>query len=235
MTSPLAYAPVAAAVFGIPQFLPQLRKLRASRDGAGLSWSWAALTSVSNAAWIAYFAMSRYWTALIPACSATLLAGALAVMLAMGGKANPRSCLVAGAWAAALALTWAIAGRAGLGTVLAAAFAVQVAPSLRAVYATARPTGVSAGTWVLILGELASVLAYGLYESDPRLIALGATGVTASALMLARIFQAGRQPGGRSPAGPQDEVTRRVVVPRARRGPPGSRTWPPAQARRRTR
>jgi len=82
MGNPLDYAPIAAAAFAIPQFLPQLRKLRATDDTAGVSWPWATLTSVNNAAWLAYFALSAYWAALVPACSATLLAGALATMLA---------------------------------------------------------------------------------------------------------------------------------------------------------
>jgi hypothetical protein len=79
MTIVLSYAPVAAAAFGVPQFLPQVLKLRATHDAAGISWSWAGLTSVNNAAWIGYFALFRYWTALIPACSVTLLAGALTI------------------------------------------------------------------------------------------------------------------------------------------------------------
>src|SRR5262245_2925424 len=86
------------------------------------------------------------------------------------------------------ALRPARSGRAGLRTLLAAAFVVQVAPSLWTAYRTACPSGISAGTWTLILGELLCFLVYGWHESDPRLIALGATGVTASALMLARIF-----------------------------------------------
>jgi uncharacterized protein with PQ loop repeat len=68
------YAPIAAAAFAIPQFLPQIVKLRATGDTAGVSWSWATLTSVNNAAWLAYFALSGYWTALVPSSSATLLA-----------------------------------------------------------------------------------------------------------------------------------------------------------------
>jgi uncharacterized protein with PQ loop repeat len=195
MTSVLGYAPAVAAAFGVPQFLPQMLKLRAIRDAAGVSWSWAALTTVSNAAWIAYFALSRYWTALIPSCSVTLLAGTLTVMLTARGAAQPRNWAVTGAWAAVLAAAGGTTGRTGLGTLLAAAFAVQVVPSLRAAYRTAHPTGISAGTWVLIFGELACFLVYGLHESDPRLIALGSTGVTASTLMLARIFWTGRPHG----------------------------------------
>jgi hypothetical protein len=190
LTNVLGYAPVAAAVFGIPQFLPQVLKLRATRDAAGVSWSWAALTTVNNAAWIAYFALSRDWSALVPSCSVTLLAGVLTALLTGGKRVRTRSVALLGAWAAALAVAGGVAGRAGLGTLLTAAFVVQVAPSLWTAYRTARPSGASAGTWALILGELACFLAYGLRQADPRLVVFAATGVTASALMLARILWA---------------------------------------------
>ncbi|HEX6470016.1 MAG TPA: hypothetical protein VF069_13040 [Streptosporangiaceae bacterium] len=178
--------PIAAAVFAVPQFLPQIRKLGATGDSAGVSWSWAMLTSVNNAAWVGYFVLARYWTALVPSTSATLLAGTLAIMLARRGRATTRPMILIGTWAAALAAAFAVAGRAGLGALLTAAFVLQVAPSLWTAYRTTRPTGVSAGTWTLILGELTCWLTFGLHKSDPRLIVLGATGATASVLMLAR-------------------------------------------------
>jgi hypothetical protein len=181
------YAPVAAAAFAIPQFLPQLGKLRRTDDTAGVSWPWAALTSVNNAAWFAYFALSAYWTALVPSSSATLLAGALAAMLAHRGQARARPAALVGAWAALLAVAVAVAGRAGLGTLLTAAFVLQVTPSIWTAYRTARPTGISQGTWLLILGELACWATFGLHRSDPRLVVLGFTGMVASLLMLARI------------------------------------------------
>jgi uncharacterized protein with PQ loop repeat len=193
MTSPLDYIPVAAACFAVPEFLPQLRRLAATSDTAGISWSWAALTSVNNAAWIAYFALARYWTALIPSSSATILAGTLAVMLSRRGQAGARPAIVISAWAALLAGGYGIAGRAGLGTLLTAAFILQVTPSIWAACRTARPTGISAGTWLLILGELTCWLTFGLYKSDSRLITLGTCGIVSSALILARIRQAGKQ------------------------------------------
>jgi uncharacterized protein with PQ loop repeat len=180
-------APIAAAAFAIPQFLPQILKLRATDDTAGVSWPWATLTSVNNAAWFAYFALSAYWAALVPACSATLLAGALATMLAQRGEAKTRPAVLIGVWAALLAVALAVAGRTGLGTLLTAAFVLQVTPSLWTAYRTARPTGISRGTWLLILGELSCWTTFGIHKSDPRLMILGLTGVTASLLMLARI------------------------------------------------
>jgi len=179
--------PIAAAAFAIPQFLPQLRKLRRTDDTAGVSWPWATLTSVNNAAWLAYFALSAYWTALMPSASATLLAGALATMLARRGQARARPAVLIGAWVALLAAAFAVAGRGGLGALLTAAFVLQVTPSVWTAYRTARPTGISQGTWLLILGELACWTTFGIHKSDPRLIILGLTGVAASLLMLARI------------------------------------------------
>jgi uncharacterized protein with PQ loop repeat len=187
MTSLLDYTPIAATCFAVPQFLPQIRKLSATGDTTGLSWPWAALTTVNNAAWIAYFTLARYWTALIPSSSATLLAGALAVMLARRGRAGPRPAILIATWAAMLTTAYGLAGRTGLGPLLTVAFLVQVTPSIWTAYRTALPTGISAGTWLLILGELSCWLAFGWQNHDPRLITLGASGITASTLMLARI------------------------------------------------
>jgi uncharacterized protein with PQ loop repeat len=194
-------APIAAAAFAIPQFLPQIVKLRRTDDTAGVSWSWATLTSVNNAAWLAYFALSAYWTALVPSSSATLLAGALATMLALRGQAKARPAVLIGAWAALLTAALTVAGRTGLGTLLTAAFVLQVTPSIWSAYRTERPTGISWGTWILILGELSCWTVFGVHKSDPRLMILGFTGVAASLLMLARIRRTtdmrGHAPAGR--------------------------------------
>jgi hypothetical protein len=195
----LDYLPIAAAAFAIPQFLPQLRKLRATDDTAGVSWSWATLTSVNNAAWFAYFAASAYWAALVPATSATLLAGTLAIMLARRGLARVRPAVLIGFWVALLVAGAIVAGRSGLGTLLTAAFVLQVTPSLWTAYRTAHLTGVAAGTWLLILGELSCWTIFGAHQSDPRLLTLGVTGVTASALMLARIRRTSRNKALRRP------------------------------------
>jgi uncharacterized protein with PQ loop repeat len=189
----LDYLPIAAAAFAVPQFLPQLLKLRATGHTAGVSWSWATLTSVNNAAWFAYFAASAYWAALVPAASATLLAGTLAIMLLRRGRATARPAVLIGSWVALLVAGFTVAGRAGLGTLLTGAFILQVTPSIWTAYRTAHLTGVSRGTWLLILGELSCWTIFGLHQSDPRLLTLGVTGVTASALMLARIRSGGRR------------------------------------------
>jgi uncharacterized protein with PQ loop repeat len=193
MFDALDYIPIAATAFAVPQFLPQIAKLRTTGDTAGVSWSWATLTSLNNAAWLAYFTLEHYWTALVPSSSATFLAGTLAVLLSLRGRATLRPAILISTWAAMLVTAYLVLGRAGLGALLTVAFAVQVAPSIWTAYRTDSPTGISCGTWLLILGELSCWLTFGLHESDPRLITLGLTGVTASTLMLARIRRTARR------------------------------------------
>jgi len=179
--------PLVAAVLAVPQFLPQLARLHRTGETAGVSWSWAALTSVNNAAWAGYFALSGFWTALVPAISATVLAGALAVMLARRRAGFPRRpAALALAWAALLIAAAGLSGRTGLGTALTVAFGLQVTPSVWTAYRADHTTGIATGTWLLIFAELACWGVFGLYQADPRLIVLGATGVAASLLVLAR-------------------------------------------------
>ena len=183
-----------------------------SASSVTVSWAWAALTSLNNAAWLSYFALEHDWTALIPSSSATVLAGTLAGLLIACRQPRLRSSVLIAAWAVTLLTAYLVAGLAGLGALLTAAFAVQVTPSVWTAYRTARPTGISPGTWLLILGELSCWLTFGLYKSDPRLITLGLTGVTASALMLARIHRTNR----RGPSQPGGEVI--TIVPAGRHG-----------------
>ena len=188
MHAAFSLLPLVAAVLAVPQFLPQLARLRRTGDTAGVSWSWAALTSINNAAWAGYFALSGFWTALVPAISATVLAGTLAVMLARRGAGVPRRpAALALGWTALLIAAAGLAGRAGLGTALTAAFLLQVTPSVWTAYRADRSAGIAPGTWLLILGELACWGVFGIYQSDPRLIVLGATGVAASLLVLAGV------------------------------------------------
>jgi uncharacterized protein with PQ loop repeat len=188
MQTVFALLPLVAAFLAVPQFLPQLARVRRAGTTAGVSWSWAALTSVNNAAWLGYFALSGFWTALVPAISATLLSGLLAVVLARrGGGVPKRPMMLASAWAVVLLTAAAVSGRTGLGSALAVAFALQVTPSVWMVYRSKDTAGVSRGTWLLIFGELLCWGVFGIHETDPRLIMLGATGVVASLLVLARV------------------------------------------------
>ena len=140
----------------------------------------------------------------MPASSATLLAGVLATLLARRGRVKARPAVLIGAWVTLLAAAFTMAGRAGLGTLLTAAFILQVTPSIWTAYRTARPTGISQGTWLLIFGELSCWTVFGVHKSDPRLMILGFTGVAASLLMLARIRRTAKIQRSTAPGAPLD-------------------------------
>jgi uncharacterized protein with PQ loop repeat len=177
--------PLVAAILAVPQFLPQLARLQHTGQTAGVSWSWAALTSINNAAWLGYFALSGFWTALVAAASAPVRWPCCSPAAGLEFRAAPRRSPWCGT---ALLITAAgLFGRLGLGTALTVAFLLQVTPSVWTAYRADDTTGISAGTWLLIFGELLCWCTFGIHQSDPRLIVLGATGVTASLLVLARV------------------------------------------------
>ena len=65
-------------------------------------------------------------------------------------------------------------------------------PSLWTAYTTPNLTGISSGTWWLVLGELTCWAIFGTYQRDVPLIVLGTSGILAAALMLQRAHTAAR-------------------------------------------
>ena len=160
---------------------------------AGVSWTWAVMTAVNNAAWVGYFVWSSYWTSIVPAAVVSLATVVLAVALARRGRPGTRrSALAVVGWVAVMAGSSLVFGRTGLGGVLAVAAFVQVAPSVWTAWRSADVSGISVATWWLVMGELACFGLFGLLQGDPRVTALGVVGVTASTLMLLRVAVAGR-------------------------------------------
>jgi uncharacterized protein with PQ loop repeat len=189
----IAMLPVLAAGFAVPQFIPQILKLRRTKDTAGLSTHWALLTSINNAAWFGYFAASRYWAALIPSTSAALLGGCLGIMLNQRHKLARRDRAMIGTWAIVLSAAASI-NRHLLGMLLTAGFLIQVIPAVLMAYRTREPTGIARGTWRLVLAELSCWAMFGAAKRDGPLIVLGATGVISALLMLNRVHTTANQP-----------------------------------------
>jgi uncharacterized protein with PQ loop repeat len=182
---PIAMFPVLAAGFAVPQFLPQILKLRRTNDTAGLATSWALLTAINNVAWFGYFAASRYWFALIPSSSAALLAGCLGIMLVRRGGMTHRTRATIGTWAVVLGVAASVDRRL-LGASLTGAFLIQVVPAVATAYGTRHPTGIAPGTWLLILGEVSCWAVFGAANHDAPLLILGTTGVISALLMVNR-------------------------------------------------
>jgi uncharacterized protein with PQ loop repeat len=189
----IAVLPVLAAGFAVPQFVPQILRLRRTKDTAGLSTHWALLTSINNAAWFGYFAALRYWAALIPSTSAALLGGCLAIMLNQRHKLAPRGWAMIGTWAVMLSAAASI-DRHLLGVLLIGGFLIQVIPAVSMAYRTRQPTGIARGTWRLFLAELSCWAMFGAAKRDGPLIVLGTTGVVSALLILHRVRSAANQP-----------------------------------------
>jgi PQ loop repeat len=72
---PTDLLPAMAVCFAVPQYIPQIQKLRRTGDTAGLSTARALLAGINNAYWCVYFVTSGYWFALINSASVTVLGG----------------------------------------------------------------------------------------------------------------------------------------------------------------
>jgi uncharacterized protein with PQ loop repeat len=190
---PITALPILAAGFAVPQFVPQILKLRQTNDTAGLSTSWALLTGINNAAWFGYFAASRYWFALIPSASAALLGGCLGIMLSRRHTMTRRSWVIIGTWTIVLSVAASVDRRL-LGATLTGTFLIQVIPAVITAYRTRHPTGIARGTWLLILGELSCWALFGTAKRDAPLIVLGTTGTISALLMLKRARTTANQP-----------------------------------------
>lgn len=184
--------PLVAAALALPQFAPQFVRLLRLRDPTGISWTGLALTSLNNGAWMGYFFASGYTTALPTAAAAAVGAGATALLLSRLRRTPSRDIARLAAWGVTLLGLALTADAALLGTALTVAATAQLVPSVWSAYRTERPTGISVGTWLLVVGELACWGAYGAYQSDPRLIVLGAMGTVCGSLVLCRAIWARR-------------------------------------------
>jgi PQ loop repeat len=221
--------PVLAAGFAVPQFAPQILKLHRTNDAMGLSTGWAVLTSINNAAWVGYFATSRYWFALIPSTAAVLGSGCLGVMLNRRRKMRRRSRALICTWTIVLGVAASIDRRL-LGALLTGGFLIQVIPAVFVAYRTRRPTAIARGTWRLVLGELSCWAVFGTAKHDGPLIVIGATGVISALLMLNRV----RTTASQAAAGGEHTDHRRRLVHHAHAARPATlvaastSTWPPS-------
>lgn len=194
--------PLAAGAFAAPQYVPQLLRVRRLGAAAGVSWTWAALACVNNLAWAGYFLWAGMPTGLVAVLSCALVAGLLTLELtrSAGGVAPGPVALVL-LWAVVMALAGLLGGRPALGAAMNVALLVQVVPAVVSAWRAPAATGISVGTWLLVMAELTCFGLAGLARGDLTLVLLGLTGDLAGALMLARVAR-GRRSAAARPLGP---------------------------------
>lgn len=191
--SPLSVVVIAANVLGGAMALPQAAKLIRSRQVHGVSPVWAGISAAVNAWWVAYgFGVGD--VGIVPVSAVSVIAYvAIAVWLARYGTGpalrTTAVVVLGGAAVATIPLTvLLVEGWGAAGVVLGALYGVQLSPAVVAVYRAVDVSGVSTATWLLAFLEAALWGVYGFARVDPGLLALAATGVSMSALVLLRLF-----------------------------------------------
>lgn len=185
---PADLAALAATALAGGFLIPQIVKLSRTRDATGVSSTWPALGAVTNSGWFSYLLSRRLWmsvpsTVLVVAFYVTILAH-----LGRVGRPLRASLLRGAAWAATLGTVAAVGGWSTLGLVLSLSYVVQVSPSLWTAYRTPTPSGVSAGTWWIGLGEASMWAIYGRAYGDLPVTTFAGVALTASTLMLVRYY-----------------------------------------------
>lgn len=167
--------------------IPQIRRLARTGDPEGISTTWPAIGLVSNAAWTAYLLSQELWAA--APSTAVMVVFYVLVLRALHRVGSPLG--TAGgrgvAWAATLTVILTVGSWPWLGLALGWAYILQLAPAVVAAYRSPDPTGISAGTWVMIGLEASLWLAYGLFHADLPLLVYASVGMGSAALILVRV------------------------------------------------
>ena len=186
-----ALALVATVISGA-FLVPQLRRLRRTQDGGGVSLTAAGVGLVSTVAWATYGFGTESLALVAPSLIGAAQYAALVWLLRSTGHTSPLSVVAALAWALVIAVSGsasAIAGHgpwAGIGTALTIAVVVQYTPAVLDARRSETVSGISQSTWLLIGVNGSTWASYGLLVGDDAVAAYGVVlGVAAGAVLLA--------------------------------------------------
>lgn len=183
---------VAANVLGSAMAIPQAAKILHTGHAMGVSSSWVGISTALNAWWGVYAIGVGDW-GILPVSIFSVMVY-LVIATSMVRLARPQRVRISGSMALAATvcgtiplLALAAWGWVGVGLALGALYGIQLAPAVVTVHRSIDVSGVSATTWVLAFGEAALWGVYGFANADVGLIALAATGVSMSTLVLVRL------------------------------------------------
>lgn len=189
----MLFVVAAANLLGAAMALPQARKLSRDRRVHGVSVTWAAASITVNAWWIAY-GLGAGDLGIVPVSVVSVTAYLVITVCVTRFSPIPARSALAPALAAGLAMTaiplttLLVAGWVVTGIALGALYGVQLAPAVVAVYRVVDVRGVSLATWLIAFAEAGLWGVYGLAGRDVGLMALAATGLLMSSLVLPRLL-----------------------------------------------
>jgi len=183
-----ALALVATVISGA-FLVPQLRRLRRTQDGGGVSLTAAGVGLVSTVAWATYGFGTESLALVAPSLIGAAQYAALVWLLRSTGHTSPLSVVAALLVIAVSGSASAIAGHgpwAGIGTALTIAVVVQYTPAVLDARRSETVSGISQSTWLLIGVNGSTWASYGLLVGDDAVAAYGVVlGVAAGAVLLA--------------------------------------------------
>jgi uncharacterized protein with PQ loop repeat len=174
--------------------LPQLRRLRTTRDLAGVSLAGPAIGAVTEAGWLVYVVEVELWSAAPEPVLMVIANIALATAISRRGGPLVIALVVGMAWAATLSLVTTAGGWAALGAMLGIAYGVQMTPYLWSAFRVRRPTGIAPHTWTMNLVESVLWGVYGVTHGDMPIVLYAVIGTTTSTAILARRVGLERRP-----------------------------------------
>lgn len=189
----MLFVVAAANLLGAAMALPQARKLSRDRRIHGVSVTWAAASITVNAWWIGY-GLGVGDIGIVPVSVVSVMAYVVIVASVVRFSPAPPLVTLRPALAATAVLNaipvgaLVVADWTTTGIVLGALYGVQLAPAVLGAYRSPDVSGVSVTTWVIAFVEAALWGVYGAAIADVGLLALAATGVSMSSLVLARLF-----------------------------------------------
>lgn len=181
---------VAASVLGAGMALPQAWRIIRTGTVHGVSPTWAAMSAAVNAWWVVYgLGVDEISIVPVSIISAIAYLAIACALVRFGASRLVLRRLALGSLVALVPLpVLLLDGWTSAGLVLGAIYAVQLSPAVRAVYRSSDISGVSAATWGLAWLEAMLWGVYAMPRRDLGLLALAATGLLMSSLVLVRLF-----------------------------------------------
>jgi uncharacterized protein with PQ loop repeat len=156
-------------ILGLVRAMPQLVRLLRAQEAFGVSVDTAATSAICSFSWVAYGVLTdQFYFSL--ASGLTGLIFALITLFALRFGRQVKEFKVAPIWFTVLLLAGVVAGKNGLGLVLAISVLVSNIPQLWLAYKESNLTDLSLGTWSISTIEGLIWLTYSLLRQDIAII-----------------------------------------------------------------
>jgi uncharacterized protein with PQ loop repeat len=152
-------------ILGLFRAMPQLVRLLRAREAFGVSVDTAATSAICSFSWVAYGVLTdQFYFSL--SSGLTGLIFALITLFALRFGRRVKEFKVAPIWLAVLLLVGGVAGKNGLGLVLAISVLVSNIPQVWLAYKESNLTDLSLGTWLISTIEGLIWLTYSFLQQD---------------------------------------------------------------------